>query len=103
MSTIISDGKRSIQELKALTSYSEMSDEEIERLIKYEIDMALMSKETMLKNQAVIMELEENIVQNANNCEQSREALQYMCGQIMKPQGLTITAIEFRPMEFGNE
>ena len=86
-----------------LSSYSEMTDAEIDSIIDFKVKIAKMEQETLLKTESTIMETNELIELARANCEQSREALQYMCGQILKPQGLTITAIEFRPMEFGNE
>ena len=103
MSTTIGQKQRSIGELKELTSYSEMTDDEIERLIQFEVTQALMSQEAMSKTASLIMSTEQVVSDNKAHCEVAQKALQYMCEQKFEPTKLEIVSLEFRPMEFGNE
>lgn len=103
MSTIINQNMRSISELEKCTSYSEMSDVEVEALINYKIKQALASQEVIAKNEALKQQTNEIIKQTTMACEQSLKALQYRCEQVFVPTPLTINKVEFRPMEFGNE
>ena len=103
MSTIINNGVRSIADLAKLTSYSEMTDEEINRIIEYKIQCALNEKkleaqnETFSDNMSTLIDMERQV------CTDNLKALQYMCEVKTDAPTVVITQLEFHPMEFSNE
>ena len=103
MSTIINQNVRSIAELEKCKSYSEMSDAEIDSLINYKIEQTKLSIETKARLDEIKKQSDEILELNRRACEQSAQALQYMCEQKIVPTSLEITKLEFHPMEFSHE
>lgn len=103
MSTIIGQSQRSIAELMQLTSYSEMSDDEVERIINFKITLALEEQKATLIDEQTSKDTERILSEGAELCRQNRDMLQYMCEQKAEPISLVINKLEFHPMEFSNE
>ena len=103
MSTIINDEMRSIADLAKLTSYSEMTDEEINRIIEYNIQCALNEKKLEAQNETFSNNMSDLIALERQVCASNLNALQYMCERKTDAPTIEITKLEFHPMEFSNE
>lgn len=103
MSTIIGQSQRSIAELMELSSYSEMTDDEIEHIINYKINQAVTSIENAYRNRDLLRDADEREKILREYCESNAKALKYMCEQRVEPTPLVINKLEFHPMEFSNE
>lgn len=103
MSTIIGQSQRSVAELMQLTSYSEMSDDEIERIIDFKVTLALEEQKAALIDEQTNKRTEQILSEGAELCKQNRDMLQCMCEQKVEPISLVINKLEFHPMEFSHE
>lgn len=103
MSTIIGQNMRSIAELAKLSSYSEMTDDEIEYIINYRVNEAVNAMKIAYENRELLREMDEREQMYRDACENNTKALQCMCEQKAEPVSLVINKLEFHPMEFSHE
>ena len=103
MSTTIGQSQRSIAELMKLTSYSEMSDDEIEYIINYRVNEAVNTMKIAYENRELLREMDEREQMYRDACENNTKALQCMCERKTEPIPLVINKLEFHPMEFSHE
>ena len=103
MSTTIGQSQRSVAELMKLSSYSEMSDDEVECIISYRITEAVNAMKIAYENRELLREMDERQQMYRDACESNTKALQCMCEQKTEPIPLVINKLEFHPMEFSHE
>ena len=103
MSTTIDNKERTIADLLRLPTYADMTDEEIDRIIDYKIELAVSSQELLYKKEAFEQVMLQHVETQRAACERSTKMLEYMCGQKVMPASVAINKIEFHPLEFNHE
>ena len=76
MSTTIGQNMRSIAELTKLSSYSEMTDDEVESIISYRVTEAVNAMKIAYENRELLREMDEREQMYRDACESNTRALQ---------------------------
>lgn len=74
--TIDNTSPREITELINLKTYQDMTDEEIEIIINYKVDVELRRRLSVGKEASIILEMEQLIAQNKESCDRAMSMLE---------------------------